>query len=141
VVAGRVSRKEEIGVCRSPERIKFGKPFVAETNYGSCVEVVIHDSVDAVIANVSQIENEAPGQRLLDSEVPRFHIRVFEVLINHEVVHCHSRVGNDSVRGNNRENRSGKTISKVAVCPLGSTAGPKLATAGLKALLARTGKL
>src|SRR6266851_2290977 len=36
----------------------------------------------------------------------------------------------------------GNPLSKVAgVTPSASTAGPKLATAGLKALLARTGKL
>ena len=70
------------------------------------------------LADVTYIENEAPRQRVLDRSVPRFHIRVFEVLINHEVVHRYRRIGNDPVRGNNGENRSGKAILKSRRLPI-----------------------
>jgi len=51
----------------------------SQAHDGGSVEVVIHDGINAVISNVSQIEHEVPGQGMLDRQVPRFHVRVLEM--------------------------------------------------------------
>src|SRR5260221_4073386 len=110
VIARRVSGKEEIGVRSSPEGVKFGLSQLPHAHYGSGVKVVVDDGVDGVAADVRNIENEAPGQRLLNRSVPRFHIRVLEVLIHHEIGAFYGGVGNNPVRWNDRVNEVGKAI-------------------------------
>src|SRR5258708_28123379 len=112
VVAGRESRKKEIRVRRTPEGVKLGPSLVPEANYRRGVEVIVDNRVDAVIPNVSYIESEAPGQRLLGRRVPRFHVRVLETLIHYKVVGTYSRVGNDPVRWDRRLNEGGETSLK-----------------------------
>ncbi len=52
VVAGRVSRKEEIRVRSSPEGVKLGLSLLPEAKYRRGVEIVIDHGVDAVVADV-----------------------------------------------------------------------------------------
>ncbi len=47
---------------------------------------------------------------MLNRSVPRFHIRVLEVLINYKIGGCFSWIGNDPGRWNQRLNETGETF-------------------------------
>src|SRR5258708_39559487 len=82
VVAGGVAGEKEVGARGATERRKLGEPCVAGTCNRRCVQIVVHDSVDAVVANVGDIENELSRERLLNREIPGFHIGILEILVD-----------------------------------------------------------
>src|SRR5579859_2945225 len=82
MVARGVSGEEQVCAGRSPKRCELGKSRIAGASDGASVEIVIHDGIDAVIADVGDVQNELSRERLLNGEVPGLHIGVFEVLIH-----------------------------------------------------------
>src|SRR6266852_4422380 len=70
VIAGGVSREEQVGVGGPAEGIKLRKAVISKTGHSSRVKVVVHDRTHAVIANVRHFEDKFPRQRLLYRPVP-----------------------------------------------------------------------
>ena len=57
MIAGRVSGEEQVRTGGPAER-RLGKSCIADAGNRRGVQIVVHDSVHAVIANVGYIENE-----------------------------------------------------------------------------------
>ena len=58
---------------------------VAAAKSGGGIQVVLRGLIDAVIADIGDIQREILRKRALDGEIPRFHIGLAELRIDEEV--------------------------------------------------------
>src|SRR5262249_17928468 len=103
--------------------------------------VVVHDGVDAMIADVGDIQNEAPWERLLDSEIPGFDVRILEVLIYDEIVHALGRIADDAVTGNDGFDDVREAIFESCGLPAGKHRGAETGDGRVESVVGTHGKI
>src|SRR6185437_7744295 len=116
IVTGAETLKEKVGFGRPPELSKCRLPGIAEANHSRGINVTSARLRNTMIRHIGDIEREVARQRLLDGQIPRFHIRLPEMLIHNKIQLVNIGVGNDSVIGNRDECGRRKTLCQSYVC-------------------------